>query len=173
MNMTPIDFEAFVREHQDMVYTTALRLLGREAEAEDMASEAFVRAFERFDDIKDSVSPGGWLRTVTTNLCLNHLQRHRSRWRLFSEMETEEGGAIEETFASPSSETASDDRLALLEEALLKLPEVQRVPLVLFHFEELSYEEIARKLGVSLGKVKTDIHRGRGVLRGILGEENI
>lgn len=170
---TSMDFEAFVREHQDMVYTTALRLLGREAEAEDMASEAFVRAFERFDDIKDGASPGGWLRTVTTNLCLNHLQRHRGRWRLFSELESEDGGAVEETFAAPAPAQDGEDRLALLDEALLKLPEAQRVPLVLFHFEELPYEDIARKLGVSLGKVKTDIHRGRGVLRKIVGEEDL
>ena len=57
------------------------------------------------------------------------------------------------------------DRRRLLEAALRKLPGSQRVPLVLFHFEELAYEEIAGRLGVSLSKVKTDIHRGRQALR--------
>ena len=52
-----------------------------------------------------------------------------------------------------------------MEKALQKLPSAQRVPLVLYHLEGLAYEEIAAKLGVSLGKVKTDIHRGREALR--------
>ena len=60
---------------------------------------------------------------------------------------------------------AKADRRALVDQALQKLPPAQRVPLVLYHLEELSYEEIAAKLRVSLGKVKTDIFRGREALR--------
>lgn len=57
------------------------------------------------------------------------------------------------------------ERCAQVEQALQELSAAQRVPLVLYHLEELGYEEIAAKLGVSLGKVKTDISRGREVLR--------
>jgi RNA polymerase sigma-70 factor (ECF subfamily) len=57
------------------------------------------------------------------------------------------------------------ERSAVVEQALQKLPTAQRVPLVLYHLEDLSYEEIAAQLGVSLGKVKTDIFRGRETLR--------
>ena len=60
-----------------------------------------------------------------------------------------------------------------MERALARLPERQRVPLVLFHFEELSYEEIASKLGASLSKVKTDIHRARTALAAHLVREGI
>ena len=62
-------------------------------------------------------------------------------------------------------ELEARDRHELVEQALQKLPTAQRVPLVLYHLEGLSYEEIAGKLGVSLGKVKTDIFRGREALR--------
>ena len=61
-----------------------------------------------------------------------------------------------------------DDRREWLDLAIQKLPDAQRVPLVLFHFQDLSYDEIAEKLGISLAKVKTDIHRGRESLRKIL-----
>ena len=61
------------------------------------------------------------------------------------------------------------DRRAGLERSLARLPDSQRVPLVLFHFEGLSYEDIARQLGISLSKVKTDILRGRTALARILG----
>ena len=57
------------------------------------------------------------------------------------------------------------ERAERLERALRHLPDHQRVPLVLFHFEEMAYQEIAAKLGVSLGKVKTDIHRARERLK--------
>ena len=60
---------------------------------------------------------------------------------------------------------AKADRHQLVEQALQKLPSGQRVPLVLYHLEGLKYEEIAAKLKVSLGKVKTDIFRGREALR--------
>jgi len=172
--MTDVDrFEAFVRAHQDMVYATAVRLLGRAAEAEDVAQTVFLKAFERFAAIGGSPAAAGWLRTVTRNECLNHLTRYRSRWRLFSELATRGTGRDVEVAdavnraADDSPERAleqADDRQRL-EAALRSLPDHQRVPLVLFHFEEASYDEIASLLGISIAKVKSDIHRGRGALR--------
>jgi RNA polymerase sigma-70 factor (ECF subfamily) len=170
--MSDVDrFEAFVLRFQDMVYATAFRLLGRPADAEDVAQTVFLRAFERFDQIADSPAAPGWLKTVTTNLCLNHLSRHRARWRLFSELTREddegESSSFESTIAAdvPVDGLDEADARQALEEALGRLPEHQRVPLVLYHYEEKSYQEIASLLGVSLGKVKTDIHRGREALK--------
>ena len=85
--MTNADlFEAFVRRHQDMVFATAVRLLGNRSEAEDIAQQLFLRAFQRFAAIGPSSSAPGWLKTVTRNACLNHLSRYRRRWRFFSEL---------------------------------------------------------------------------------------
>src|SRR5258705_1650693 len=85
--MTDADlFEAFVRRYQDMVFATAVRLLGNPEEAEDIAQTVFMRAFQRFEEIGPSPTAAGWLKTVTRNTCLNHLSRYRRRWRLFSEL---------------------------------------------------------------------------------------
>ena len=160
-------FEGFVREYQDMVFATAVRLLGREADAEDVAQTVFLRAFERFAQVGESPAAAGWLKTVTTNLCLNHLSRYRARWQFFSEMETSDG-PIGRTLASLSTEPHDFERQeqdARLERALRQLPDHQRVPLVMFHFEEMSYQAIAELLKVSVAKVKTDIHRGRAALK--------
>ena len=166
------EFEAFVRRYEDMVFATAVRLLGNQAEAEDVAQTVFLKAFERFDGLRTSPTAGGWLKTVTTNLCLNHLSRYRRRWRFFSELDTDDTAPSEEAIASQTSSVADDleraDEASRLEQALAALPNHQRVPLVLFHFDGLSYEQIAETLRVSLGKLKTDMHRGRLALRRVL-----
>ena len=169
--MNDAAFEAFVRRFQDMVFATAVRLLGNPAEAEDVAQTVFLRAFERFDTIGESPAAAGWLKAVTRHACLNHLARDRKRWRLFSEMPRtgdESETPYEATLRSPDSPASTLEREQQeeqLEQAMRRLPDHQRVPLVLFHFDEMSYQDIATLLGVSLGKVKTDIHRGREALR--------
>ena len=71
--------------------------------------------------------------------------------------------------ASAPGSLDADQRQSVIEEALRSLPPHQRVPLVLYHFEEFSYLEIAASWGVSLAKVKTDIARGRAALLPVLG----
>jgi RNA polymerase sigma-70 factor (ECF subfamily) len=167
-------FEAFVREYQDMVFATAVRLLGDAAEAEDVAQTVFLRAFERFAEVGPSLTAAGWLKAVATNLCLNYLSRHRARWQSLDGLEDHAPGRVVAA-ANPRQASALDaleraDRTDRLERALRALPDHQRVPLVLFHFEEMSYQEIAARLGVSVAKVKTDIHRARERLRNELSD---
>jgi len=170
------DFTTFMRNYQDMVFSTAARLTGNDAQAQDIAQEVFLKAYENFDHLGTSVSAGGWLKTVATNLSLNYLSRYRKRWRFFSEFkrDTDSGDdrdAPEVEFSAPDTFFAgidAEDRREMVERALGALPPHQRVPLVLFHFEELPYEDIARKLNVSLAKVKTDILRARTALAKIL-----
>ena len=165
-------FEAFVREFQDMVFAVAVRLLANPTEAEDVAQTVFLKAYERFRELDGNPSAPGWLKTVATNVSLNHLSRYRARWRFFSELDNDRGegeAQLAQTLADdavlPDVPMAIEERDARLEAALRDLPDHQRVPLVLFHFEDKSYQEIAALLGVSLAKVKTDIHRGRDTLR--------
>jgi len=164
------DFEAFVRRYEDMVFATAVRLLGNPAEAEDVAQTVFLKAFERYEQLAGSPTTGGWLKTVATNLCLNHLSRYRSRWRLFSELGGDDDSSTdvdpaEQLGSTPPYDFEGADDAARLERALVELPPHQRVPLVLFHFDGESYEQIASTLRISLGKLKTDMHRGRLALK--------
>ena len=168
------EFEAFVRKYQDMVYATAVRLLGNPTEAEDVAQAVFLRAFQRFDVIGPSPAAGGWLKAVTRNACLTHLSRYRARWQFFSEIQSAAHGIDGESYEASLPDDSLTAKMAQaelrehLERALRQLPDHQRVPLVLFHFEQASYQEIAEALGVSIGKVKTDIHRGREALKPLL-----
>ncbi len=158
-----------MRSYQNMVYSTAVRLTGDPAQAEDISQEVFLRAHDHYAILQASPSAGGWLKTVATNLSINHLQRYRRRWRFFSEFSGGPGqdDRPEIEFAAPDVFFAGMDeaeRNRLVERALAALPDHQRLPLVLFHFEGLSYGEIAGRLKVSLAKVKTDILRARAAL---------
>jgi len=154
--------------YQDMVFSTAVRLTANPAQAEDIAQEVFLRAYERFSSLRRSATAGGWLKTVATHLALNHLSRYRRRWRFFSEVAadggTEEPLEIADEQQDLPMQLQAEERRELIEQALARLPEHQRVPLVLFHFEEMPYQEIARRLKISLAKAKTDILRGRQAL---------
>ena len=167
-----------MRAYQDMVFSTAARLVGDDRQAEDIAQEVFLKAYENFAHLRTSSSAGGWLKTVARNLSLNHIFRYRRRWRMFTELRREdsEEDEPEVEFAMPDDVLAgveADVRHGLVEEALQRLPERQRLPLVLYHFEELSYEEIAQQLNVSLAKVKTDIFRARAALAKVLAERGV
>jgi RNA polymerase sigma-70 factor (ECF subfamily) len=169
----PLDFTTFMRNYQDMVYSTAVRLIGNETQAEDIAQDVFIKAHEHFDNLRTSPTAGGWLKTVATNLSINHIQRYKKRWSFFSDLvhRSDEGEEKEVEFAAPDTffnSVDSGERREWIERALENLPDHQRVPLVLYHFEEMPYEDIAKKLGVSLSKVKTDILRGREALAKIL-----
>jgi RNA polymerase sigma-70 factor, ECF subfamily len=164
--------------YQDMVYSTAARLTGNDAQAQDIAQEVFLRAYEHFEQLAHSPTAGGWLKTVTTNLTLNHLSRYRKRWRFFSELESEDGEPQEFAAAAATldafiNSSDAESRAALVRAALAQLPPHQRIPLVLFHFEDMPYQEIAARLGVSLSKVKTDILRGRSALAQQLAAQGV
>ena len=172
------EFTKFMRTYQNMVFSTAARLSGNDAQAEDIAQEVFLRAHKRFDELRDNPRAVGWLKTVATNLTFTHLTRYRKRWVFFSQLsgadESDDEPAID--FAAEESvveNVREDERHEYVEAALRELPEHQRVPLVLYHFEEMPYEDIAQRLKVSLAKVKTDIHRARAALATILERRGI
>src|SRR5258705_11664656 len=79
-------FEAFMGNYQNLVFSTAMRLLANQAEAEDISQEVFLKAYQRFSELRDSPTVGGWLRTVATNMSLNHLSRYGARWSFFSDL---------------------------------------------------------------------------------------
>ena len=161
----------FMRDYQDMVFATARRLTASETAAQDITQDVFLKAWEHFDDLRAPVGAGGWLKTVTLRLSLNHLSRYRRRWRFFSELlpantsdddvadgEVQFAVATLDTVFAQLADAQRDERVRA---ALTRLPDAQRIPLVLFHYEERSYQQIADDLEVSVAKVKTDILRGR------------
>jgi len=174
----------FMRDYQHMVYASARRLTASDATAQDITQDVFLKAWEHFADLRERIGAGGWLKTVTLRLSLNHLGRYRRRWRFFSELmpnaatpggSDQEASEAEVEFAVETLDTvfaslADAQRDERVRAAMTRLPEAQRLPLVLYHFEDRSYQQIAEDLEVSVAKVKTDILRGRIALAKLLQE---
>ena len=100
------NFEAFMAAYQDMVYSTAMRLLSNSAEAEDISQEVFLKAYDRFAELSQSKTAGGWLKTVTRNMCLNHLSRYRARWTFFSDLKKDDDDDREFDIAAEDTQSA-------------------------------------------------------------------
>jgi RNA polymerase sigma-70 factor (ECF subfamily) len=174
-----------MRAYQDMVFSTAVRLTGNDIQAQDIAQDVFVKAYENFSHLRVSPAAGGWLKTVATNLTLNYLTRYRKRWRLFSDLrwnagadDDGDGGDGAADWLAPLPDTlladlSDEHRRAVIDEALRQLPHHQRIVLALYHFEDIPYEEIAARLHISLSKVKTDIRRARAALLPLLRAKGI
>ena len=153
-----MDWDSIVRDHGARVYRLAYRLTGNRHDAEDLTQETFIRVFRSLSDYKPG-SFEGWLHRITTNLFLDQVRRRK---KILME------GLADREFASASTVEDEYDMNSLdndIQDALNALPPEYRAAVVLCDVEGLSYEEIARTLGVKLGTVRSRIHRARALLR--------
>lgn len=147
-----------VARHAPRVLALARRMLGDQAEAEDVTQEAFLRLWRQAPDWRPGVaSAGTWLHRVAANLCVDHLRRRR---RLSGDDPPE----IEDDTPSAAERMADADRSAALRGALDELPDRQRAAIVLRHYGEMANPEIAERLGVSVEAVESLLARGRRAL---------
>jgi RNA polymerase sigma-70 factor (ECF subfamily) len=145
-------FDALYREYAPHVFRFALYLCGDRSEAEDLTSETFVRAWAAPEPVR-TATVKGYLLTITRNLHLQERRRTARHVALPEELREPRPGP--DLVAERSSELGS----ALAD--LQRLPEGERAALLMRAVEELSYEEIARALGITLAATKVRIHRAR------------
>ncbi len=159
-------FSALVAEHQQFAFNLALRVVGDPNEAEDVAQEAFVRAWLALANFRGQAQFRTWLYRIVTNLCCNRLPRLR---RDLLAMGEEAAGHIpDERDLDPASSVEAEERRAFLHQQIEALPESYRLVVSLRYQQELSYEEIASILSLPVGTVKTGLFRARARLRDAL-----
>lgn len=160
---TPPSWEEVVRDYSPQVYRLAYRLTGHTADAEDLTQEVFIRVFRSLD----SYRPGtfaGWLHRITTNLFLDQVRR-KSRQRTWAFGEYEADVPRADVADEPERGFEIGNLDIDIQAALADLPPEYRVAVVLRDIEDLTYEEIADVLQISMGTVRSRIHRGRSRLR--------
>jgi len=155
-----------IRRHQARLYQLAYRLLKDPLDAEDALQEVFIKVHEHASRFEPKATVGAWLNRITANHCLNRLrQRH------FQEtLDPEEAAAVPDAGASPLEALEEQDLARRLEDLLAALPENQRRALILKRFGDLSYQEIAAEMGLSLQAVDGLIKRSRQTLKKALAD---
>lgn len=156
-------FGQLVLRHQDRLYTLALRFLGDHGEAEDVAQETFLRAYEKLEEFRGEAKFSTWLYQICRNLSLNRLEKKKEKLS---------DGFLPEIPAAagtePPVQLLQKERHKLVDWALAQLKHEFREVIILYHKEALSYEEIADILELPLGTIRSRLHRGRSELRDLL-----
>jgi RNA polymerase sigma-70 factor (ECF subfamily) len=160
------DVEAFselVRRHERVVYNLAFRFMRDGSSAEDMAQEAFLKAFRMLHGFRGDCEFSTWMYRVTCSVCLTELSRRKKR----AEVELH----IDAVEASFEPERDSLDLSDIMRNCVRQLPERYENIITLYYLRELSYDEIASKLDIPMGTLKTWMHRARKALRRIVERE--
>lgn len=162
-------FGEIVELYKDKVFQLSFRMLGNRHEAEDIAQEAFIRAYVNIQSFNMNLKFSTWLYRIATNLCIDRLRKKKPDYYLDAEVKGTEGLTMYSHIPSDASLPEEDVESLELQESIQKeiskLPDKYRSVIVLKYIEEMSLNEISEILDIPLGTVKTRIHRGREALR--------
>jgi RNA polymerase sigma-70 factor (ECF subfamily) len=168
-------YTVLVERHSDLVYAIVSRIVLNEADAADVAQEAFVRAYHALPRFRGDSKFSSWLYRIAVNRSLTHLKRAKRRAAAVDP----ETGAREEVAASlascddgPDEAVLREERRAIVRAAVADLPPNYRAVVTLFYLEERSYRDVAEILGIPMGTLKTHLHRARALLREALAERD-
>jgi RNA polymerase sigma-70 factor (ECF subfamily) len=161
-------FSLLVERYQNMVYSLALKLLKNAEDAEEMAQDTFVKAFQKLDTYEGKSKFSTWLYSITYNACISELRKRRIQ---FSSLEDQRFSDQDEMkIYDYFSETKKEDQERYLTLALGKLPEDDQVLVTLYYYENQSMDEISMITGLGVSNIKVKIHRARKRMYAILHE---
>jgi RNA polymerase sigma-70 factor (ECF subfamily) len=166
-------FDQLVRRYEQKVFQHAYRLTHNIDDAADVAAEAFLRMYTALKRFRGEAQLSTWLYRIVQNVYFDFHKREQRHQHMPLEISSDED---EEPMELPIPDESFDmdeylleqERQRVLREAIDKLPDYQRVVTILFHVEQLSYEEIAAATGLPLGTIKSRLNRARAALRELL-----
>ena len=160
-------FEQLIERHQTLVAGTVARMLGSNSDVEDIAQQVFIRVWKSAGRYVARAKFTTWLLKITRNLVFNEMRRAKRHPHLPVQIdpEAEEMPLKDEAMATPAANLLQAELQGEIEKAIMLLPDTQRMALVLRRYEELSYEEIADVLDLSVPAVKSLLFRARTELR--------
>jgi RNA polymerase sigma-70 factor, ECF subfamily len=169
------EFHTLIQPYERSVYSMALSMLQNEADAEDAAQEAFLKAFRNLDKFRGEAKFSTWLISITLNEARSRL-RHKKTAKTESLDELNEGGHVSPALLRdwreiPSEALERQEVRLLLQDAITDLPTIYREVFVLRDMEDLSVNQSAEALGISVAAAKVRLHRARLMLQKRLAPE--
>jgi RNA polymerase sigma factor (sigma-70 family) len=161
-------FEQIVRDHQTMVFSTLIRLTGSREHIDDLAQEVFLRLYRALPAFRGEALLSTYLYRIVANVAQDEWKRRRRDDRplvSFSDEESDWEDRLQHPAPDAEQQFAERQFRYSVEQQLQRLSPVEKTILVLYHQEELSYEQIAQSLKLPIGTVRTHLHRGRKKLR--------
>jgi RNA polymerase sigma-70 factor (ECF subfamily) len=162
-------FELIYQRYHRRTYSLCLRMMGSQTEAEDLTQEVFIQLFRKVGSFRGDSAFSTWLHRLTINQVLMHFRR-----RSFKNEKTSEDGEMPEQTVHGTADPNKMpvvDRIAL-KKAIGELPNGYRSVFILHDVEGFEHEEVARMLGISVGTSKSQLHKARLKLRGLLVKQN-
>ena len=174
-------FEQVVRDHQQMVFRTLVRLTGHSDNIDDLAQDVFLRLFRALPSFRGEALVSTYLYRITVNVAQDEWKRRQKQDRRHISLSEERGDGegsswtYEDRLEHPGShaleQMEQDEFRRSVEHHLMQVSQMERAVIVLYHQEERSYEQIAAALGLPVGTVRTHLHRGRKKLKEAIGRE--
>ena len=165
-------FEELIQKHQALVAGTVARMLGSNSDVEDIAQQVFIRVWKSARRYVPRAKFTTWLLKIARNLVFNEMRRTKRRAHvpLQPEAGAEDPPLKDDLNLAPDVSLLETELQQTIEEAILQLPETQRMALVLRRYEQLSYEQIGEVLDLSVPAVKSVLFRARSELRSRLNK---
>jgi RNA polymerase sigma-70 factor, ECF subfamily len=154
-------FRLLVETHQARVIGTISKMLGSDAESEDLAQQVFIRIWKSAPRYKPTAKFTTWLFRITRNLVFNELRRKRH----FVDQAEEIPEPKERAEKEPDQVLLEEELQVAIQDAINRLPESQRLAIILRRYEKMPYEEIAKVMGTTVPAVKSILFRARAELR--------
>jgi RNA polymerase sigma-70 factor (ECF subfamily) len=159
-------FEWIVDEYKNKIYSIAYGYAKDSYMAQDLTQDIFIKIFQNIQSFQGQSAFSTWLYRVAKNQCIDWIRKNKKRMEntLLDDGQWE----LKDESRNPEEETINEERNKILYEAIEQLPEKYKTPLMLFHFQELTYDEIGKVLKLPSKTIATQLYRGKKILREIL-----
>lgn len=167
-------YEEIIGLYEKKVFSTIYYMVKNDNEVEDIAQEVFIKIYKNLGNFKEESSLYTWIYRITVNVCIDEFKKRKKVVYLDEKIDTKDGEVelqLSDDSKSPTDIAEDNDLKDKLEKCIKKLPESQRMMIILRDIKGFTYMEIAEIMKMNLGTVKSKINRARASLKELLEED--
>ena len=164
-------FGTLVASYEKFIFNVACKMFSNSEDVSDIAQEALIKAYKNIDKFDFNSSFSTWLYRITVNACIDEMRRRKGKESFSIDAEDEEGGLavqIEDTSLGAEERVIQNETVSEVRAAIDKLSEEHKTVIILRDLQDMTYEQVAQTLDLSIGTVKSRLARARKSLKDII-----